>query len=197
MSSKVVFPSAPILVNWASRIITTINTLNHWIGQIMSLLTLAVVLICFTIVVMRYLFQTSYVWMQDLYVWLHAVAFTLGAGYTLLYNGHVRVDVIYSSRGRQYRAWIDILGSVFFIWPFVLVVTTYAFPYIERSWWLLERSVNVGGLQGFYLLKSCLLGFAWLIGLQSVSTSLSSILVLTGNHPPKFIKQAYKSKLDL
>ena len=55
-----------------------INQLNEWIGRTVSWLTLGVVLVCFSVVVLRYVFNIGFVWMQDIYVWLHAIAFTLG-----------------------------------------------------------------------------------------------------------------------
>ena len=72
-------------------------------GRAFAWLTLACVLVCFAVVVLRYGFNLGYIWMQELYVWLHAIVFTGCAGYALKHDKHVRVDVFYarmSERGR-------------------------------------------------------------------------------------------------
>ena len=87
-----------------------VNQLNEWIGRTVSWLTLGVVLVCFSVVVLRYAFNIGFVWMQDIYVWLHAIAFTLGAGYALLHDHHVRVDIFYRPASERYKAWLNLLG---------------------------------------------------------------------------------------
>ena len=62
--------------------------------------------------VLRYVFSLGWVWMQESYVWLHGLVFMLGAGYSLLHNGHVRVDIFYRPAGPRAKAWVDLLGSL-------------------------------------------------------------------------------------
>ena len=69
-------------------------------------------LVPFTVVVLRYAFDTGYPWMQELYVWQHAMVFMAGAGYTFLHRGHVNVDVVYGKLGDRGKAWVDILGTL-------------------------------------------------------------------------------------
>src|SRR5690606_38719051 len=142
--------------------------------------TIAVVLICFAVVVLRYAFSTGFVWMQDLYVWLHAAAFTLGASYALRHEHPVRVDIVYRPAGPRYKAWVNLFGSAGFILPLVAVVTWYGWDYVARSWAIREGSANVGGMPGLFLVKSCILLFVWLVGLQALSMMARSVLVLAG-----------------
>lgn len=158
-----------------------INALNEWVGRAVSWLTLGVVLVCFTVVVLRYVFQIGFVWMQDLYVWMHGIAFTLGAAYTLRHDRHVRVDIFYRPSGARYKAWVDLIGAFVFLLPFVAVVIYYSLDYVGRSWALRESSLNVGGMPGLYWVKSCLIGFAVLLGLQGLAMAARSVLLLTGN----------------
>ena len=72
-----------------------IDRLNEAVGRAMGWLTILMVLNVFTVVVLRYAFSLGWVWMQELYIWIHATVFMLGAGYTLLHDGHVRIDLIY------------------------------------------------------------------------------------------------------
>ena len=80
------------------------------------------------------------------------------AGYTLMRDGHVRVDIFYREASARTKALIDMIGCVVFIAPFVTVLTIWALPYVERSWRLHEGSANFGGMPGLYVLKSFLLG---------------------------------------
>jgi TRAP-type mannitol/chloroaromatic compound transport system permease small subunit len=73
--------------------VSAVGRLNAFVGKTFSWLALAAVLVCFTVVVQRYLFSTTQLWMQDLYVWLNGAMFMAVAGYTLLIDGHVRVDI--------------------------------------------------------------------------------------------------------
>lgn len=158
-----------------------IDALNDRVGRAVSWLTLGVVLVCFAVVVLRYAFSIGFVWMQDLYVWLHAAALTVGASYTLRHDHHVRVDIFYRPAGERYKAWTNLLGCALFILPLVAVVTYYNWNYLARSWALREASSNAGGMPGLFLVKSCLFAFLWLVGLQALSIMARSVLVLTRN----------------
>jgi hypothetical protein len=75
--------------------IRIVGGMNRVVGEVLSWLALACVLVCFTVVVQRYVFHTSTLWMQDLYVWLAGAMFTGVAGFALLRDDHVRVDIFY------------------------------------------------------------------------------------------------------
>jgi len=131
---------------------------------------------------MRYGFAWGRVWIQEIYVWLHGVVFMLGAGYTLLHNGHVRVDIFYRPASARFKAWVDLLGSLLLLMPIVIMLLWVSWPYVVESWVLREASREAGGLHGLFLLKSVLLGFCVLILAQGLSLAAHSILVLAG-HP--------------
>ena len=73
-----------------------IDRVSEVIGRWLSWLTVACVLVCFTVVVLRYVFSVGFIWTQELYIWLHAIVFTGCAGYALKHDKHVRVDVFYA-----------------------------------------------------------------------------------------------------
>src|SRR3954453_13027898 len=83
-----------------------VNQLNEWIGRTVSWLTLGVVLVCFSVVVLRYVFNIGFVWMQDIYVWLPAIAFTLGAGDPLRHSHQVRGDLFCRPASERYKGWL-------------------------------------------------------------------------------------------
>jgi TRAP-type mannitol/chloroaromatic compound transport system permease small subunit len=155
-----------------------ISGLNRVLGTLFSFFSLAIVVVCFAVVVMRYGFRTGSVPMQDLYVWLNGMMFMGIAGYTLLRDGHVRVDIFYRDTPARRRAIVDIAGALLFVAPFLFVLSYYAWPYVMRSWRLMEGSPNFGGLPGFYVLKSFLLVFVAVVGLQALAMVLRGILVL-------------------
>ncbi|WP_417686130.1 TRAP transporter small permease subunit [Roseibium sp.] len=163
-----------------AAIVRLICALNAIAGRVFSWFALAIVLVCFAVVVLRYAFGLSYVWMQDLYVWLNGAMFTSVAGFALLRDKHVRVDVFYRNWSKRRKALADLFGACLFLLPFAIVVTLYAQPYVGQSWGILEASSNMGGLPGLFILKAFLLAFAALLGLQGLAVLLRSVLVLAG-----------------
>ncbi|MCV0393968.1 MAG: TRAP transporter small permease subunit [Rhizobiaceae bacterium] len=161
-------------------LVRAISGLNRITGSIFSWLALAIVLVCFTVVVQRYLFSTTQLWMQDLYVWLNGAMFTAVAGFALLRNDHVRVDIFYRPASTRTKAIIDLIGVCFFLLPFCYIVWIYGYPFVMRSWRIYEASANPGGMRGLYILKTFILGFAVLVALQGISMALRSVLVLAG-----------------
>ena len=157
-----------------------IDMINEAIGRAVSWLTVFVVLNVFVVVVMRYLFDSGHVWMQELYVWVHAGVFMTAAGYTLLHDGHVRIDVFYREASSRYRAWVNLLGSLFLGLPLMWMLFFRALPMVERSFERGEKSSEVGGLPMLYLLKATILVFALLMGLQLISLAIRSLLTLLG-----------------
>lgn len=163
-----------------ASIIRAISAVNRLLGNVFAWLSLLMVLICFTVVVQRYALGFTVLWMQDLYVWLNGAMFTAVAGFALLRDDHVRVDIFYRPAKIRTKAIIDLIGVLIFLIPFCWVVYTYTWNYVARSWRIGEASSNVGGMPGLYILKSFLLVFVAVIFLQGIAMALRSILVLRG-----------------
>lgn len=180
-------------------IVRAISRLNGLIGFFFSFFSLAIVLVCFAVVVLRYGFRTGSVPLQDLYVWLNGAMFMGIAGYTLLKDGHVRVDIFYRDASPRRRALIDIAGSLIFITPFLVLLTIYAWPYVERSWAIMESSANFGGLPALYVLKTFLLVFVAVVGLQALALVGRGLLVLGGREdllPPDLRYSSVETQAD-
>ena len=158
--------------------IRLVSGLNRIIGEVLSWLALAMVLVCFTVVVQRYVFHYSVLAFQDLYVWMNGAMFTGVAGFALMRDEHVRVDILYRPWPIRTKAIADLIGTVIFLIPYVIVVLVYAWPFVARSWRLYEGSANVGGMPGLFILKSFIIVFAVLVGLQGLAIIARSILVL-------------------
>lgn len=161
-------------------IVRWIDILNGWIGRGVAWVTLGLVAVVFVDVVMRYLFNTSYVFAQELEWHLFAFIFLMGAGYTLLDDGHVRVDIIYQRLGSKARAWINLVGVIFFLIPgcAMVVITSWKFTY--NAWVVMEGSPDPGGIPYRFLIKGTITaGFALLL-IQGVSLGFHSLLQLLG-----------------
>ena len=165
-------------MSYIERTVNFIDSINDWIGRAISWLLVLMVLNVFFVVVLRYVFGFGAIWMQELYVWSHAIVFLLGAGYTLLHKGHVRIDLIYRKASNKYKSIIDLLGTVFFALPVIYFIFIKSLPMVERSWKILEKSAEAGGLQGLFLFKTVLLVFSLLFGMQFISLALKNIYSL-------------------
>ena len=162
-------------MSYIERTVYFIDSINDWVGRAISWLLVVMVLNVFLVVVLRYVFSFGAIWMQELYVWSHAIVFLMGAGYTLLHKGHVRIDLIYRSASNKYKSLIDLLGSVFFALPVIYCIFIKSLPMVERSWKVLEKSAEAGGLPGLFLFKTVLLVFPLLFGIQFISLALKNI----------------------
>ena len=168
----------PVLAGIARRI----DSLNEGVGRAISWLTLAMVLVTFTVVVLRYLFNIGWIAMQESVTYMHAVVFMLGAAYTLKHSGHVRVDIIYRARGKRTQAWVDLLGALLLLLPVCLFIAWISWEYIAASWSVRETSQEAGGIPAVFLLKTVIMVMALLLVLQGISQALSSLLyLLTGD----------------
>ena len=100
-------------MNILYKISKFIDNFNKKVGKLFSWLLLLMVLLTCLIVVLRYLFNIGFIWMQEIYVWLHSFIFMLGSGFTYLANEHVRIDVFYREASEKYKAWVNLIGNIF------------------------------------------------------------------------------------
>jgi TRAP-type mannitol/chloroaromatic compound transport system permease small subunit len=157
-----------------------IDAINEWVGSGVAWVTLGLVLVVFVDVVMRYLFNTSFVFTQELEWHLFGFIFLIGAGYTLLHDGHVRVDIIYQRLGWRGRAWINLCGVLLFLIPGCIMVITTSWKFMANSFAILEGSPDPGGIPYRFVLKGCIpVGFTLLL-LQGISLGLHSLMQLLG-----------------
>lgn len=157
-----------------------IDRFNEVIGRGVSWLAIAMVLVVMAVVIMRYVFGVSVLAMQESIWYMHSIIFLVAAGYTLLHDGHVRVDILYGRVGPRGKAWIDLLGVVFILLPFCIMLSWVSWPYVAAAWRVREGSIEVSGIQGVYLLKTCILIFAGTLILQGISLAIKSALQIVG-----------------
>ncbi|MEH7829179.1 TRAP transporter small permease subunit [Gemmobacter denitrificans] len=159
-----------------------IDRINETIGKAVTWLILIAVVVSAANAVVRKVFNTSSNAWLELQWYLFGAAFLGAAAYTLKQNEHVRIDVIYARLSRRAQHWIDLLGHVFFLMPFVLLMVYYLWPYAMRSFLSGEVSTNSGGLVIWPAKAILLVGFV-LLSLQGISEIIKKIAIMTGAMP--------------
>jgi TRAP-type mannitol/chloroaromatic compound transport system permease small subunit len=156
----------------AARLADVIDRLNAIVGRTVAWLVLAMVLVQFAIVILRYGLGIGSIWLQESILYAHAAMFLLAAAWTLRSNGHTRIDIFYAEASLRTKACVDLAGACLLLLPFTAVVAWYGWPYVARSWAILERSQEVSGLPFVYLLKSLILAFALMMALQGIAQAI-------------------------
>ena len=165
-----------MFINILKNLSSTISYINKIAGFICSIIVVLMSLNVFLVVVLRYLFGISFIWMQETYVWMHAYIFMLGAGYTYLNDDHVRIDIIYRSSSKLYKALIDSIGIIFLLFPFLYIIWNYSYPFVYKSWQMNEISREAGGLSMLYLLKLAILLFVVLLSIQAIAKIINNFI---------------------
>ncbi len=161
-----------------------LERLNKAVGQACSWLTLCMVLLTFVIVVLRYMFNLGWIWLQESVIWMHAAVFMLAAAYTLAENEHVRVDIFYRDLSSRGKAVVDLAGTMIFLIPFSLFLIFKSWNFVVISWQIHEASADSGGLvyPMIPLLKSFIPGMALLLLMQGIAMALRAGAALRANN---------------
>ncbi len=146
-----------------------IDQMNRAVASVIRWLALIMVLVQFCIVIGRYVFGFNSIAAQESVLYMHGTLFMLGAGFTLLVDKHVRVDVFYAKLSAGARRRIDIFGHLFLLIPSMTALLYWSWPSVRNSWKILEGPISVGGIEAVFLLKSLIPAFCVLILLQSLS----------------------------
>jgi len=153
--------------------------IDNWIdrmGRALSwVTTILMLVICFD-VIQRYFFNQSQTWLLELEWHLFSLIFLLGASYALLHDKHVRVDVFYERFSQNWRDWINIIGVILFLVPWVVIVITHGTDYMLNSFSFKEGSPQPNGLPARYIIKSAIvIGFV-LLGIQGLSIFVRTVI---------------------
>jgi TRAP-type mannitol/chloroaromatic compound transport system permease small subunit len=162
------------------RLADRIDAVIRHIGELAGWLSLAMVIVTFSVVVMRYVFDLGSISLQESVTYMHAVLFMLGIAYTLGRNGHVRVDIFYERLSRRGQAWVDLIGAVLLLVPVCFLIIWLGWDYVSESWRVKESSREAGGLPLVYLLKTLILIMPLLLLAQGLVNALRNGLFLAG-----------------
>ncbi len=119
-------------------------------------------------ILLRYIFNTNYIFMQELVMYMHAFIFLFGISLCVNDNSHVRIDVLSNKLSERFQLIIERIGYVFLIIPFCIFIIYESTPMIIGSWAMLESSSEPGGLPLVYILKSSIYVFSILLFLQTL-----------------------------
>lgn len=171
----------------ARQLSTALDQYATLVGQYLSWLALLMALTVVGVVVSRKVLGIGSVAAQESIVYMHAVLIMLASAYTLLKDGHVRVDIFYRLMNPHQKAWVNGLGSVFFLLPTALAITLVAWGFVTEAWSNLEASADAGGLPAVFLLKTVLVLNSLSLILQAVSETFKSLVILTQTDGEKLI----------
>ena len=157
-------------------------------GNAVSWLSLLLLLITCVVVVLRYVFDSGSIALQESVTYAHATLFMLAMAVTLRRGGHVRVDVFYSKFSPKTQALVDVLGTLVFLLPVCTLIVVFSWDYVVNSWAIKESSAEASGIPAVYLLKTLLLVMPVMLMLQGVAEMLKNTLFLCGRggeHTPE------------
>lgn len=174
-----------------------IDRLTEAIGRAVMWLILAAILVSATNAIVRKIFNMSSNAWLELQWYLFGAAFLLASAYTLQQNEHIRIDIFYGSRSKRTRDWIDLLGHVFFLMPFVLIMCWLLIPYAWAAFQSGQISTNAGGLIIWPARALLAAGFV-LLAFQGVSEIIKKIAVMKGliTDPHSFVSAHEAAELE-
>ncbi len=139
------------------------------IANTLAYLLALMIILVFITVFARYILNVSYVALQELIMYFHAILFMFGVSYALKEKSHVKIDIIYNSLNKKYQYYISLLGTIIFIIPTSIFITYSSMDMVIQSWLLLEGSSEAGGLDLIFILKSVIPITGFLIFIQALS----------------------------
>lgn len=173
--------------------IKQLELITETIGRVTTVFTFLIMLLTFSVVIMRYGFQTgtlslfditiSSIAMQESVMYLHSMLFMLASAYTLKHDGHVRVDVFYRRFSPRAKAWVDLFGSLFLLMPVAIFIVWSSWDFVEFAWKIKEKSQEAEGLPWVWLLKAMIPAMGGLLIFQGLLEALKNMLFLAGKHP--------------
>ena len=154
-----------------------IDKLTDNIANGLLYILIALILLVFSTVFFRYVFNMSYIIIQEIIMYLHALIFMFGISYALKENSHVKIDVLYNFLNKRAQRVISIAGLVSFVLPTALFIIYVSIDMVTQSWMILEGSSEAGGLNLVFILKSLIPISGVLIFLQGISELIKHIRV--------------------
>jgi TRAP-type mannitol/chloroaromatic compound transport system permease small subunit len=169
-----------------------IDALQDRFGRGVSWLMLLMVLVVFGDVILRYALKTTSVFTQELEWYLFGTVYLLAAGYTLLHDEHVRVDIVYSKLSPRRKAWFDFVLFFVFFFPSCFLVAITAWPFVRNSWAVWEGSSDPGGIPARWALKSVIIIAFVILIVQGISESIKRFYWARGwEEPRRHVKEVH------
>ena len=173
MTGYIVFSGA-IMIPKLSKFISWLGQTVAWFNPLMAALIVVVV-------VLRYLFDTGSLLLQESVIYLHGAVVMLGISYALQNRSHVRVDIVFSRWSKTTQATVDLVGHLIFLMPFSLCVLIFSWEYVLASWQIREGSLEVGGIQAVFVLKTLIPAMSITLLIQGLAESVKCVRIIRGD----------------
>jgi len=167
------------------RLARRIDAWQDAFGRALSWLMLVMVLTVFSDVLMRYALNVTFVFTQELEWYLFAITYLLGAGYVMLYDEHVRVDIVYSRLSPRRKAWLNFILLFVFFFPSCLLIVYTTWPFFRNAYMVLEGSPDPGGIPARWALKSVIIIAFVILIIQGLSQAVKNYYVARGWEEPE------------
>ena len=179
------------------KVSRAIDAVTEAIGKSVAWLILIAILVSAINATVRKIFNVSSNAWLELQWYLYGGAFLLAAANTLRHNEHIRIDILYGALKRRTQHWIDLLGHIFFLMPFVVLMDIYLLPWTLKSIRDGEMSSSAGGLI-LWPAKALILGGFMLLTVQGVSEIIKKIAVMRGDmeDPTPFVSAHEAAELE-
>lgn len=161
-----------------------------YVGKSVSWLALVLVAVIIVDVLLRYFFSITSAASFELEWHLFAALFMLATAWTLQQDRHVRVDLFYQRFSFKGKAWVNLIGTVFFLLPFCVVAGYESLSFVKASFELGETSPDPGGLPARYLIKSTIPISFLLLGLQGILEVIKNIRIIADPSDESQIQKA-------
>jgi TRAP-type mannitol/chloroaromatic compound transport system permease small subunit len=168
------------MIRLIDPVIALLEAITRVFGRVVSWLVLYMVVVTFANVVLRYMYGISDAKLVESVLYAFAVVFAATAGYALLHNEHVRIDVFYGRLSARGRALVDLFGTLFLLCPLLWIVWTTGVPFVERAWRQREGSADLAGIPYLYILKTVILVFVVTLGIQALAFALRALRTVLG-----------------
>ncbi|MDE3122951.1 MAG: TRAP transporter small permease subunit [Paracoccaceae bacterium] len=174
-----------------------IDATTEAIGKSVAWLILVSILVSAVNATVRKVFDVSSNAWLELQWYLYGAAFLLASANTLRHNEHIRIDIVYGALSRRTQHWIDLLGHLLFLMPFVLLMDSYFVPWVTKSFLSQEMSTNAGGLILWPAKAMLLVGFL-LLTIQGFSEIIKKIAIMRGlmDDPTPFVSSHASAELE-
>jgi len=157
------------------KFVQVINSISEFSGQLVKFLAMALIIVLCYEVISRYVFNSPTIWVLETSKMLMGTFAVVGWGYTYLYEGHVRVDVFYSRFSRGVKAWINVIGSIIFLFPICAILISSGIKWTMFSWKVGEKMVESSWLPPAAPFRTILVVGFILFTLQGISKFIQEL----------------------
>lgn len=160
------------------KIVQVINSISEFAGQVVKFLVIALIIVLCYEVISRYVFNNPTIWVLETSKMLMGTFGACGWAYTYLYDGHVRVDVLYTRFSRRGKAWINVIMSIIFLFPICIILISTGIRWAAFAWKTGEKMVESSWLPPAAPFRAVLVVGFILFALQSVSKFIEELYFL-------------------